>query len=42
MYAIRSYYDVKSSKIIRPSGKAIDFEKYKIDNEKTYFDMVVE
>ncbi len=34
--------DVKSSKIIRPSGKAIDFEKYKIDNEKTYFDMVVE
>jgi len=33
--------DVKSPEYIKPKGKSIDFEKYQIGKDKTYFDLVV-
>jgi len=34
--------DIKGNFKHKPSGKRIDFEKYRISNEKTYFDIVTE
>jgi hypothetical protein len=39
---LTGFEEISIKSKFRPSGKAIDFEKYRVSDEKTYFDIVTE